>query len=95
MTLDLPSSFDEFFLKMELRRTNTKYDHIPIDTVCGKHKNAVHKNPIIPLTDHKKYLAHGAAQLFKLGRCLEKDLQQKISIMFPCPDSCSRGTKVG
>ena len=90
-SLEFPDSFDEIFLKMELRRTNKKYDHIPINVVCEKHKNEAYKHPIQPLTDKQKYLAHGSAQLFKLGQFLKKDFRQKIEIMFPCPDSCSRG----
>ena len=90
-SLEFPASIDEIFLKMELRRTNKKYDHIPINVVCEKHKNEAYNHPIQPLTDKQKYLVHGSAQLFKLGQFLQKEFQQKIEIMFPCPDTCSRG----
>ena len=82
---------DEFFLKMELRRTHKTYDHIPVDSVCEKHANGISKHPIQPLTEHHKYLTHGAAQLYKLGKFLPKDFDRKITISFPCQDSCTRG----
>lgn len=83
---------DEIYLKMELRRTNKTYDHIPVDSVCEKHINGIYKHPIQPLTEPQKYLTHGTAQLYKLGKFLPKDFDRKIAISFPCQDSCTRAS---
>ena len=83
---------DDFYIKIELRRTSPKYDHVPVDVVCKKHINGLTEHhPIQPLTNHDKYTTHGAARLYKLGLIQKKNFEEKIAISFPCQDSCIRG----
>lgn len=97
---DVPAidSVKEWYLQLELRRTDPKWSHVPVNEVCKNHRQPDSNNTPIQssVSTDKRFRveksASGRIFLFCLCQSQLRDtlcyISSTLCINFPCNDSC-------
>merc|ERR1712062_714433 len=94
-----------WYLRLELKRNDRKFSHVPVNLVCKNHRQEDKVNaPILPVTTDNRFTnltePSGRVSLFYLCQrsflpnALDGNyISAKFGVYFPCNDSCVNSTQ--